>query len=77
MSALIPALISLLMSRAKGGGGGGGGGDKLSDTEKDRRYWDKELYSPPWAKSIGNSAEAAAKSVRSRPLPSWDNVGNQ
>jgi hypothetical protein len=41
MSALIPALINLLMSgRGRGGGGGGGGGGgESSPLDKSNRYW--------------------------------------
>ena len=45
MAALIPALIKLFMSRARGGGGAGGGGagrepkPEKSPQEKDNDYW--------------------------------------
>lgn len=76
MSALIPALIDLLMSRMKGGkgGGGGGGGEArapMSDVEKDNKYWDRELMNPNWARGLGTDYQKAARS-RS-PVPTWDN----
>lgn len=46
MSALIPALIGLLMSKRGGGGGGGGGGSKKpekSQEEKSDYYWTKQI----------------------------------
>lgn len=44
MSALIPAIIKLLMKgRGGGGGGGGGGAPQKSDQEKHQDYWNREL----------------------------------
>lgn len=45
MSALIPAIIKLLMKGRGGGGGGGGGGGapQKSDQEKHQDYWNREL----------------------------------
>lgn len=61
MSALIPALISLLMSRMKGGGGGGGA--PMSDEEKDERYHDRQL--------LGTREPIKRPSgIKDRPLPS-------
>jgi len=66
MAALIPALISLFMSRARGGGGGGGGGGgrqpkpQKSLADKDNEYWEKQGLST----SSGMDAyEAALKSM--------------
>lgn len=44
MSALIPAIIKLLM-KGRGGGGGGGGAPapQKSDQEKHQDYWNREL----------------------------------
>jgi hypothetical protein len=76
MSALIPALISLFMSRMKGGGGGGGGGGgepraPMSDVDKDNKYWERESLNPDWAKGLGTDYQKAARN-RS-PIPTWDN----
>lgn len=38
MSALIPAIIDLIMSRMRSGGGGGGGGAPMSDEERGEKY---------------------------------------
>lgn len=45
MSALIPALIKLLMSRSKGGGGGGGGSPKAPEDPLtvSNKVWEKRL----------------------------------
>jgi hypothetical protein len=49
MSALIPAIINLIMSRrgGKGGGGGssggGGGREPKSQEERSRDYWRKQI----------------------------------
>lgn len=43
MSALIPAIIKLLMKGRGGGGGGGGGAPQKSDQEKHQDYWNREL----------------------------------
>ena len=72
MSALIPALISLLMSRMKGGGGGGGGGAPMSDTDKDNKYWDKHLYSADAAEDYAKAREERSRR-NSQPLPSFNN----
>lgn len=52
MAALIPALIKLLMSRARRGGGGGGKGGgmpaaPMSDREKDNKYWSDRRFDAP------------------------------
>lgn len=46
MSALIPALIELLMSRMRKGGGGGGGAppSRRSDSDKEEAAWNKAGY---------------------------------
>lgn len=67
MSALIPALISLLMSRMKGGGGGGGGGAPMSDEEKDERYHDRHLLG---ARDPDKGVPQRVNNIRNRPLPS-------
>jgi hypothetical protein len=63
MAALIPALISMFMSRARGGGGGGGGRPpkpEKSLADKDNEYWEKQGLST----SSGMDAyEAALKSM--------------
>lgn len=72
MSALIPALIKLFMSRARGGGGGGGrsggyGGSRggsgrapKSPEEQDEEYWRKQNLS---VSSAYDGYEAALKSM--------------
>ena len=62
MAALIPALINMFMSRARGGGGGGGRPPKpeKSLADKDNEYWEKQGLST----SSGMDAyEAALKSM--------------
>jgi hypothetical protein len=77
MSALIPALINLLMSRMKGGGGGGGGrggagGGKQpeSDYDKDEKYWNKELMKMPQPEDEQRASDARIREMNSRPIPS-------
>jgi hypothetical protein len=43
MSALIPAIINLLMKGRGGGGGGGAPAPQKSDQDKHQEYWNREL----------------------------------
>lgn len=76
MSALIPALIELLMSRRKGGGGGGGGagggGGKQpeSDYDKDEKYWNRELMKMPQPEDEQRASDARLREMNNRPFPS-------
>lgn len=74
MSALIPALIDLLMSRMKGGGrgGSGGGGGKMpeSDYDKDEKYWNRELMKMPEPEDEQRASNARVREMNSRPIPS-------
>jgi hypothetical protein len=80
MSALIPALIKLFMSRARGGGGGGRGGysgggrmpkPEKSAAEKDDEYWAKKNLSS----SDGLDAFKAAADAAVKPM-SWEQALN-
>jgi hypothetical protein len=72
MAALIPALIKLFMSRARGGGGSGGGGAggggaPKSDYDKDNEYWKKQ------GMSLSDSEDALAAAMKNRSKPmTWD-----
>lgn len=72
MSALIPALIKLLMSRRGGGGGGGSGGGRepMSDAEKDKKYWNRELLDMQNDQQAQRESDARSRARASRPLPS-------
>jgi hypothetical protein len=74
MSALIPAIISLILSRKGGGGGGGYGGGgggggygrgrkpERSTEEKSDYYWTGEIMKGDIGESLTKRREAEAKS---------------
>lgn len=75
MSALIPALIDLLMSRMRRGGGGapaggGGGREPASDADKDEKYWNRELMKMPDPEDAQRASNARIRELNSRPFPS-------
>lgn len=65
MAALIPALIKMFMSRARGGGGGGGGMPKpeKSAADRDNEYWEKQ------GMSTSDSADALSAALKNRSQP--------
>ncbi len=72
MAALIPALIKLAMSRARGGGGGGYGGGKMpkpekSAAEKDDDYWAQKNL------SVSDSESALGAALKAQPkMMTWE-----
>jgi hypothetical protein len=80
MSALIPALIDLLVSRlrARGGGGGGGasGGEprgqkpQMSLAEKNLRYWGDELLSQKRLATLDSESDGGGRRPNRSPVPS-------
>jgi hypothetical protein len=75
MAALIPALIKMFMSRARGGGGGGGSGGggggmpkpQKSAADKDDDYWAKA------GMSNDSSESALTAAIKAQPkLMTWD-----
>lgn len=72
MSALIPALIRLLMKN-RGGGGGGGGGAPADPQDKHLKYWNAHLMGMLDDKmpSIGGGRE---EDFRPLPMP-YENLG--
>lgn len=85
MSALIPALIDLLISRLRQRGGGGGGGGhasgggggrepkpQKSPSQRDREYWDDELYSQKRLQSLGREGGGGGGiDLPKIEIPSW------
>jgi hypothetical protein len=75
MTALIPALINMLVSgiRRRGGGGGGGygggggGRPEKSAADKDAEYWYKASLNP-------TDEFAANRGKTKSNAPSWDNA---
>lgn len=84
MSALIPALIDLLVSRLRQRGGGSSGGSaageprgkkpELSLAEKNRRYWEDELLSQKRLATLDDEGGGGSRKVERSPIPSLSNT---
>lgn len=68
MSALIPAIIRLIMSRSRGGGGGGAPREPMSQEEQSNRHWRsailKENTEKSSAAALGDRLEALGRAGR-------------